>query len=255
MLLGNRAWVQQHGLHLAPAQESEVAALELQGHTAVLVAVRGALAGMLAVSDTLKPEAAAVVQQLRRRGVEVWCVSGDTQPPDPTRALKPQPEPKTPTLAPPPNPTPDSNQVRLGRQRADGAPPGRARRHLACARGGPAHRQAGAGQGAAGKGQGRRHGGRRRQRRARARAGRMHPHAPSCTLHMHPACNLHATCILHMHMQPARMHMQPAHCMHAALPLLPLLRPTWASRSAAARMWPSRRPTSCSSRARSPTCA
>jgi cation transport ATPase len=30
-----------------------VAALELQGHTVVLVAVRGALAGMLAVSDTL----------------------------------------------------------------------------------------------------------------------------------------------------------------------------------------------------------
>ena len=80
VLLGNRAWVQQHGLHLAPAQESEVAALELQGHTVVLVAVRGALAGMLAVSDTLKPEAAAVVQQLQRRGVEVWCVSGDTQP-------------------------------------------------------------------------------------------------------------------------------------------------------------------------------
>ena len=32
-----------------------MAALELQGHTVVLVAVRGALAGMLAVSDTLKP--------------------------------------------------------------------------------------------------------------------------------------------------------------------------------------------------------
>ena len=92
VLLGNRAWMQQHGLHLASAQESEVAGLELQGHTVVLVAVRGALAGMLAVSDTLKPEAAGVVQQLRGRGVEVWCVSGDTNPsPNPNPNLQPQP--------------------------------------------------------------------------------------------------------------------------------------------------------------------
>ena len=114
VLLGNRAWMQQHGLHLASAQESEVAGLELQGHTVVLVAVRGALAGMLAVSDTLKPEAAGVVQQLLRRGVEVWCVSGDTNP-NPNSNPNPNPNP-IPNPDPNPSPNPNSNpdQVRLG---------------------------------------------------------------------------------------------------------------------------------------------
>ena len=58
---------------------------------------------------------------------------------------------------------------------------------------------------------------------------------------MHPACALHH---MHMHMHVhvhVHVHMQPVHCMRAAPPLL---RPTLASRSAAARMWRSRRPTS-----------
>ena len=79
LLLGNRQWLEYHGHALDAAQEESVAQLEAVGHTVVLVAISGQLAGMLAVSDTLKPEAVAVVRQLEGWGVDLWIVSGDNE--------------------------------------------------------------------------------------------------------------------------------------------------------------------------------
>lgn len=105
MLLGNRSWMHENGLALSAAQEAEVAALESQGNTVVLAALglvdvgregreggggkegSGAegnssqleLSGALAVSDSLKPDAYAVVRQLRSSGLDVWMISGDNQ--------------------------------------------------------------------------------------------------------------------------------------------------------------------------------
>jgi Cu+-exporting ATPase len=47
------------------------------GHTAVYVAVDGRLAGLLGIADPLKPEAAAAVADLRRRGLAVVMLTGD----------------------------------------------------------------------------------------------------------------------------------------------------------------------------------
>ena len=99
VLVGNRSWMAANGLQLNAAQEDEVAALEGNGHTVVLTALSNAvssadvgmrtepagmssdlyLAGALAVADSLKPDAHAVVRQLRRGGATVWMVSGDNE--------------------------------------------------------------------------------------------------------------------------------------------------------------------------------
>jgi len=79
LLLGNRQWLAYHGHALDSAQENAVAQLEALGHTVALVAISGQLAGMLAVSDTLKPEAVSVVRQLEGWGVDLWIVSGDNE--------------------------------------------------------------------------------------------------------------------------------------------------------------------------------
>ncbi|MFO0836991.1 MAG: heavy metal translocating P-type ATPase [Phycisphaerae bacterium] len=48
-------------------------------HIRVVVGVDGRLAGELALADPLKPEATDVVRQLRRAGLTVWMVTGDTE--------------------------------------------------------------------------------------------------------------------------------------------------------------------------------
>jgi Cu+-exporting ATPase len=51
--------------------------LEGQGKTAMLVGTDGAVAGIIAVADTLKPEAHEAVADLRRERVDVILLSGD----------------------------------------------------------------------------------------------------------------------------------------------------------------------------------
>ena len=47
--------------------------------TNVWIAVDGRLAGVIAIADTLKPEAPAAVAELRRRGIQVVMLTGDEQ--------------------------------------------------------------------------------------------------------------------------------------------------------------------------------
>ena len=48
--------------------------LEIQGKTAMLVAVDGAIRGLLGVADTPKPEAFSTVRALVAMGMDVWMV-------------------------------------------------------------------------------------------------------------------------------------------------------------------------------------
>jgi cation-transporting ATPase V len=53
--------------------------LEAEGKTAVVVSWGGRARGVLAVADTLKPEAAEAVRELRHAGVDVAMITGDNQ--------------------------------------------------------------------------------------------------------------------------------------------------------------------------------
>ena len=71
------------GLDLGADQDAVVVSLESRGCTTVLVGLETAsgmhLAGALALADSLKPEAPAVIEQLRRMNVEVSMVTGDNE--------------------------------------------------------------------------------------------------------------------------------------------------------------------------------
>jgi len=76
LLLGNRALIEARGVDvsaLAPRAE----ALAQAGKTVVYLAVAFRPLGLVAVADTLKPEARAVVGALRQRGIEVTMLTGD----------------------------------------------------------------------------------------------------------------------------------------------------------------------------------
>ncbi|HZF03988.1 MAG TPA: heavy metal translocating P-type ATPase [Patescibacteria group bacterium] len=76
LLLGNRALMEARGVDvsaLAPHAE----ALAQAGKTVVYLAVAFRPLGLVAVADTLKPEARSVVAALRQRGIEVAMLTGD----------------------------------------------------------------------------------------------------------------------------------------------------------------------------------
>ena len=78
VLLGNRRLFAREGIESDAAEET-MTRLEGEGKTAMLVGLDGALTGIVAVADTLKPEAKEAVAALAREKVEVIMLTGDNQ--------------------------------------------------------------------------------------------------------------------------------------------------------------------------------
>ncbi|MDB9446905.1 heavy metal translocating P-type ATPase [Anabaena sp. CS-542/02] len=77
VILGNCAFLSQHGVTWSDAAEQMIPQLAEDGKTVVGVAVGGNLAGLIAVQDPLRPDAQATVNQLRDMGLRVILLSGD----------------------------------------------------------------------------------------------------------------------------------------------------------------------------------
>jgi Cu+-exporting ATPase len=77
-LLGNRSLLRQEDIDPGPA-EAVMQRLEQEGKTAMLVARDGRLYGIVAVADTLKPEAKETIAALRGEGIEVVLLTGDNE--------------------------------------------------------------------------------------------------------------------------------------------------------------------------------
>ncbi|MCL6648953.1 MAG: heavy metal translocating P-type ATPase [Chloroflexi bacterium] len=78
ILLGTPMLLAERGLALG-ALEEQWQALAAAGKTPIALAVGGQLAGVLAVADTVKPEAAEAVAELQALGLEVWMITGDNR--------------------------------------------------------------------------------------------------------------------------------------------------------------------------------
>ena len=78
VLLGNRKLMSDRGVDLSPLAD-EAERLEAEGKTAMFVAVDGALAGIVAVADTLKESSLRAVAELKRLGLEVAMITGDNK--------------------------------------------------------------------------------------------------------------------------------------------------------------------------------
>jgi len=78
MLVGTRRLLSERSIASA-ALEEQLEALEHQGKTAMLVALDGALAGIVAVADTVKVGSVEAIQQLQAQGLSVWMITGDNR--------------------------------------------------------------------------------------------------------------------------------------------------------------------------------
>jgi P-type Cu+ transporter len=76
--VGSARWLATEGTELAPVEGSLTAAGG-SGHTAAVVAIDGRAAGVIAITDPVRVEAAAAVRELTDTGIEVWLVTGDAR--------------------------------------------------------------------------------------------------------------------------------------------------------------------------------
>ncbi|MBI4037075.1 copper-translocating P-type ATPase [Candidatus Daviesbacteria bacterium] len=76
VVLGNRKLMDLEKIDFSLATP-EVARLEEEGKTVMMLAVNGKLMGLIAVADTLKESAKGAVEKLQKMGVEVMMITGD----------------------------------------------------------------------------------------------------------------------------------------------------------------------------------
>ncbi len=73
---GRSLWLQQQGVAIDPSQPPGCE-LEAQGKTLVYVAINTQLVGLLAITDTLREDAAETMAQLQGMGLRVMLMTGD----------------------------------------------------------------------------------------------------------------------------------------------------------------------------------
>lgn len=78
LLIGTRKLLQKH--HIQYEQiEASVTTLEEQGKTAMLVAIDGEVAGIVAVADTIKSSSPQAIVRLKEQGIHVVMMTGDNK--------------------------------------------------------------------------------------------------------------------------------------------------------------------------------
>ena len=78
VLLGNRRLMDEQKVDMAGLEE-EARRLQGAGQTVVHVAHGDRLVGVIAIADALRPTSAAMVEQMRKRGIEVAMLTGDNR--------------------------------------------------------------------------------------------------------------------------------------------------------------------------------
>lgn len=78
VLVGSRRLLNEAGID-PDALEERLVALELEGKTAMLVAIGGKAAGLVAVADTVKEDSKAAIAAMHALGIHVVMVTGDNE--------------------------------------------------------------------------------------------------------------------------------------------------------------------------------
>ncbi|GMN98887.1 heavy metal translocating P-type ATPase [Parageobacillus thermoglucosidasius] len=76
VLVGTRKLMKENNVDMSQ-HEAKMVQLETEGKTAMLVAIDGELAGIIAVADTIKENAKEAIRALKQMGIDVYMVTGD----------------------------------------------------------------------------------------------------------------------------------------------------------------------------------
>eukprot|EP01032_Pedospumella_encystans_P007845 gene7845-9354_t len=79
VLVGNRALMEEQQVALSPQLDATMWDLQIQGKTAICVAVNNVIVGVLGIADTAKEEAYSTIRALHALKIDVWMVTGDNR--------------------------------------------------------------------------------------------------------------------------------------------------------------------------------
>ena len=79
LLLGNRKLMRDQNITVSEEAEARADALAQSGRTPMYAAIDGALAGLVAVADAVKPESRAAIAHLKSLGIDVVMLTGDNR--------------------------------------------------------------------------------------------------------------------------------------------------------------------------------
>ena len=75
--LGNQEWLLNNGIEIKQNQETQAQSLAKSGKTVIYLAYQGMLQGLIAIEDSLRPDALVTVQQLQSLNLDVVLLTGD----------------------------------------------------------------------------------------------------------------------------------------------------------------------------------
>lgn len=75
--LGNRQWLLNHGIEINQQQESQSQRLAQDGKTVVYLANEANLQGLIALEDSLRPDAISTIQKLQSLNLNIVLLTGD----------------------------------------------------------------------------------------------------------------------------------------------------------------------------------
>jgi len=78
ILIGNRRLMEEYSISIGKA-EKELFRLEEEGKTAMIIAIGGKIAGIIAVADQLKDNSKEAIRELQNMGLEVYMLTGDNE--------------------------------------------------------------------------------------------------------------------------------------------------------------------------------
>jgi Cu2+-exporting ATPase len=79
VLIGTPKLLVENHIQLQPAEQEELAALQAEGKTAMLVAMNGQAVGLIAVADRVRATSRETIAQLKALGIQVAMLTGDNQ--------------------------------------------------------------------------------------------------------------------------------------------------------------------------------
>ena len=79
ILIGNRKLMNDRNISVTETTDSKLKELEIQGKTAVLVAIDNKLAGLIGIADTIKENAKEAIDALKSMKIEVVMLTGDNE--------------------------------------------------------------------------------------------------------------------------------------------------------------------------------
>ena len=79
VLVGTPRLLAENDIALQPAEQEELAALQAEGKTAMLVAMNGQAVGLVAVADRVRATSRETIARLKALGIQVAMLTGDNQ--------------------------------------------------------------------------------------------------------------------------------------------------------------------------------